>query len=96
MAGMTPEDYSRQLQPQDCITTVAGLECDTVTHAEEEEGTDYIVAENEVTFLCLPCLGFEDLQDWSDNIVLETASLPLAILSALLCACCNSKELLST
>ncbi|KAJ9063521.1 hypothetical protein DSO57_1000100 [Entomophthora muscae] len=41
----------------------------------------------------LPCLGFEDLQDWSDNIILETASSPLATPSALLCACCNSKEL---
>ncbi|KAJ9075701.1 hypothetical protein DSO57_1033406 [Entomophthora muscae] len=72
---------SCQLQPQDCNTTVAGSEHDTVTHAEEEEeGTDSIFAET------------EDLQDWSDSIVLETASLPLATTSVLHCACCNSKE----
>ncbi|KAJ9079245.1 hypothetical protein DSO57_1037427 [Entomophthora muscae] len=35
----------------------------------------------------------EDLQDWSDNIVLKTASSPLATPSALLHACRNSEEL---
>ncbi|KAJ9052233.1 hypothetical protein DSO57_1036268 [Entomophthora muscae] len=84
---------SCQLWAQDCDTTVAGLECDTVTHAEEEEGFESIFAETEVPLIWLPCLGFEELQDWSDNIVLETASLPLATPSALLCTRCNSKEL---
>ncbi|KAJ9050050.1 hypothetical protein DSO57_1018195 [Entomophthora muscae] len=36
---------------------------------------------------------FCDLQDWSDDIVLKTASSLLVTPSALLCACCNSEEL---
>ncbi|KAJ9067322.1 hypothetical protein DSO57_1000901 [Entomophthora muscae] len=49
MAGKTPNNCkclcllpanSCQLQAQDCDTTMAGLEHDTVTHAEEEEGVD--------------------------------------------------------
>ncbi|KAJ9049683.1 hypothetical protein DSO57_1021942 [Entomophthora muscae] len=41
----------------------------------------------------LPWLGFKDLQDWFNDIVLKTASSPLATPSVLLHACCNSKEL---
>ncbi|KAJ9082474.1 hypothetical protein DSO57_1004041 [Entomophthora muscae] len=33
---------SRQLQAQDCNTTVAGSECGTVTHVEGEEEVDSI------------------------------------------------------
>ncbi|KAJ9073541.1 hypothetical protein DSO57_1015307 [Entomophthora muscae] len=71
---------SCQLRLQDCNTTVAGLEHGTVTHSEEEEEEDpnSIFSETEVPVLRLPCLGFEDLQDWSNSIVLETASLSLA------------------
>ncbi|KAJ9068941.1 hypothetical protein DSO57_1023579 [Entomophthora muscae] len=84
---------SHQLQAQDCNTTVAGSEHGTVTHVEGEEEVDSIFAETEAPLIRLPCLGFEDLQDWSDKIVLETASSPLATPSVLLCACCNSEEL---
>ncbi|KAJ9063171.1 hypothetical protein DSO57_1002904 [Entomophthora muscae] len=38
---------SHQLRAQDCNTTVAGLEHDTVTHAEEKEDADSIFAETE-------------------------------------------------
>ncbi|KAJ9090180.1 hypothetical protein DSO57_1005060 [Entomophthora muscae] len=72
---------------------MAGSERNTATQAEEEESADSIFAEMEVPLVCLPCLGFEDLQDWSDNIVLKTASSPPATPSVLLRACCNSKEL---
>ncbi|KAJ9069433.1 hypothetical protein DSO57_1018660, partial [Entomophthora muscae] len=98
MASMTPEDFkllpaaSHQLQAQDCNTTVAGSECNTATQAEEE-GTDSIFAEKKVPLICLPHLGFEDLRDWSNNIVLKTSSSPLATTSVLLCARCNSKKL---
>ncbi|KAJ9053426.1 hypothetical protein DSO57_1024275 [Entomophthora muscae] len=61
-------------------------------HVEGEEEVDSIFAETEAPLIQLPCLGFEDLQDWSDNIILKTASSPLATPSALLFACCNSKE----
>ncbi|KAJ9079807.1 hypothetical protein DSO57_1031737 [Entomophthora muscae] len=84
---------SCQLRAQDCNTTVAGSEHGTVTHAEGEEEFDSIFAETEAPLIRLPFLGFKDLQDWSNNIVLETASSLLATPSALLCACCNSKEL---
>ncbi|KAJ9061938.1 hypothetical protein DSO57_1015762 [Entomophthora muscae] len=53
MAGMTPGNLkllpadSHQLRAQDCDTTVAGLKHDTITHAEEEEGVDYIFVEAE-------------------------------------------------
>ncbi|KAJ9055721.1 hypothetical protein DSO57_1001159 [Entomophthora muscae] len=86
---------SCQLQAQDCNTTVAGSEHGTDKHVEGEEEIDFIFAETEAPLIQLPCLGFEDLQDWSDNIILETASSLLVTPSALLCACCNSKELLS-
>ncbi|KAJ9052229.1 hypothetical protein DSO57_1036323 [Entomophthora muscae] len=52
---------SRQLRAQDCDTTVAGLERDTVMNAEEEEGVDSIFAKAEASLIWLPCLGFEDL-----------------------------------
>ncbi|KAJ9079821.1 hypothetical protein DSO57_1031611 [Entomophthora muscae] len=84
---------SRQLQTQDCNTTVAGLECGTVTHVEGIEAVDSIFAETEAPLIQLPCLGFKDLQDWSNYIVLETSSSLLAMPSALLCACHNSEEL---
>ncbi|KAJ9074815.1 hypothetical protein DSO57_1002661 [Entomophthora muscae] len=84
---------SHQLRAQDCNTTVARSERGTVTHVEEEEEFDSIFAETEAPLIQLPCLGFEDLQDWSNNIVLKTASSLLAMPSALLCACCNSEEL---
>ncbi|KAJ9057289.1 hypothetical protein DSO57_1024177 [Entomophthora muscae] len=86
MASMTPEDSSHQLQAQDCNTTVAGSEHDTATQAEEEDKSAPI---------CLSHLGFEDLRDWSNNIVLKTSSSPLATPSALLHARCNSKDLFS-
>ncbi|KAJ9084120.1 hypothetical protein DSO57_1027592 [Entomophthora muscae] len=84
---------SRQLRAQDCNTTVAGSERGTVTHFEKEEEVDSIFAETEAPLIRLPCLGFEDLQDWSDNIVLVTASSPLVTPSVLLRSCCNSDEL---
>ncbi|KAJ9082293.1 hypothetical protein DSO57_1005746 [Entomophthora muscae] len=62
-------------------------------HVKGEEEIDSIFAETEAPLIQLPHLGFEDLQDWSDNVILKTASSPLATPSALLCACCNSKEL---
>ncbi|KAJ9070828.1 hypothetical protein DSO57_1003293 [Entomophthora muscae] len=83
---------SCQLQAHDCDTTVAGSERGTVTHVEGEEEVDSIFAETEAPLIRIPCLGFEDLQDWSNNIVLKTASFLLKMFSALLCACCNSKE----
>ncbi|KAJ9066929.1 hypothetical protein DSO57_1005005 [Entomophthora muscae] len=87
---------SHQLQAQDCNTTVAGSERGTVTHVKGEEEVDSIFAETEAPLIRLPCLGFKDLHNWTNNIVLKTTSSPLATPSALLCACCNSKELLST
>ncbi|KAJ9066119.1 hypothetical protein DSO57_1012753 [Entomophthora muscae] len=84
---------SCQLQAQDCDTTVVGSERNTATQTEKEKGADSIFADTKVTFVCLPCLGFEDLQDWSGNIVLETASSPLATPSVFLQACHNSIEL---
>ncbi|KAJ9087532.1 hypothetical protein DSO57_1032367 [Entomophthora muscae] len=86
---------SSQLQAQDCDTTVAGSECGTDTHIKGEKEVDSIFAETEAPLIQLPCLGFEDLQDWSNNIILETSSSLLSTPSALLCACCNSKELRS-
>ncbi|KAJ9087581.1 hypothetical protein DSO57_1031762 [Entomophthora muscae] len=68
---------SCQLQAQDCNTTVAGSECGTITHVEGEEEADSIFEETEAPLIQLPCLGFEDLQDWSGNIVLKTSSSPL-------------------
>ncbi|KAJ9066666.1 hypothetical protein DSO57_1007471 [Entomophthora muscae] len=62
-------------------------------HVKGEEEVDSIFAETEVPLIQLPCLGFKDLQDWSDNIVLKTASSLLATLSMLLHACCKSEEL---
>ncbi|KAJ9048096.1 hypothetical protein DSO57_1038458, partial [Entomophthora muscae] len=84
---------SCQLQAQDCNTIVAGSECGTDTHVKGEEEVDSIFAETEAPLIQLPHLGFEDLQDWSDIIILKTASSLLATPSMLLCACCNSKEL---
>ncbi|KAJ9082069.1 hypothetical protein DSO57_1007926 [Entomophthora muscae] len=82
-----------QLQPQDCNTTVTGSEHGTVTPTKGEVEANSIFAEAEAPLIQLPCLGFKDLLDWSNNIVPETASSPLATPSVLLCACCNSKEL---
>ncbi|KAJ9057389.1 hypothetical protein DSO57_1023149 [Entomophthora muscae] len=82
-----------QLRPQDCDTTVVGSEHGTVMPAKGEGEASSIFAEAEAPLIQLPCLGFEDLLDWSNNIVLETASSLLATPSALLLACCNSKEL---
>ncbi|KAJ9060396.1 hypothetical protein DSO57_1031365 [Entomophthora muscae] len=79
------------LQAQDCNTTVAGSERGTVTHVEGEEEVDSIFVETEAPLICFPHLGFEDLQDWSNDIVLETASSSLVTPSTLLCACCNSE-----
>ncbi|KAJ9053496.1 hypothetical protein DSO57_1023665 [Entomophthora muscae] len=99
MAGMTDEDCklhpvdSCQLRAQDCDTTVAGSERGTATHIEGEERVDSIFAEAEAPSIRLPCLGFEDLQDWSDNIILKTSSSLLATPSALLYAQHNPKEL---
>ncbi|KAJ9067082.1 hypothetical protein DSO57_1002996 [Entomophthora muscae] len=84
---------SCQLRAQDCDTTVAGSERSTDTHVKGEGEIDSIFVETEVPMIQLPFLGFKDLQDWSNKIILETASSPLATPSALLCACCNSKEL---
>ncbi|KAJ9087990.1 hypothetical protein DSO57_1027518 [Entomophthora muscae] len=84
---------SHQLQAQDCDTTVVGSERGTDTHIEGEEEVDSIFVKTEVPLIQIPCLAFENLQDWSDNIILKTASSPLATPSALLCAHCNSKEL---
>ncbi|KAJ9079712.1 hypothetical protein DSO57_1032639 [Entomophthora muscae] len=75
---------SRQLQAQDCNTTVVGLECSTVTHVEGEEDNDSIFAETEALLVQLHCLGFEDMHNWINNIVLKTTSLLLATPSALL------------
>ncbi|KAJ9050416.1 hypothetical protein DSO57_1014639 [Entomophthora muscae] len=82
-----------QLRPQDCDTTAAGSEHGTVTPAEGDGEVDFIFAEAEVPLIQLHCLGFKDLQDWSNDIVLETALSPLATPSVLLCSCCNSEEL---
>ncbi|KAJ9058562.1 hypothetical protein DSO57_1011017 [Entomophthora muscae] len=87
---------SHQLQAQDCDTTVAGSERGTDTHVKGEEEIDSIFAETEAPLIRLPHLGFEDLQDWSNNIILKTASSPLATPSELLCALCNYKELPSS
>ncbi|KAJ9051088.1 hypothetical protein DSO57_1008053 [Entomophthora muscae] len=84
---------SCQLRAQDCNTMVAGSERSADMYVKEEGEIDSIFADTEVPFNQLPCLGFEYLQDWSNNIILETASSPLATPSALLHACCNSKEL---
>ncbi|KAJ9070939.1 hypothetical protein DSO57_1002564 [Entomophthora muscae] len=84
---------SRQLQAQDCDTTVAGSECGTATHIKGEEEVDSFFAETDTPLIRLHCLVFKDLKDWSDNIVLKTSSSPLATPSVLLCACCNSEEL---
>ncbi|KAJ9089728.1 hypothetical protein DSO57_1009733 [Entomophthora muscae] len=75
---------SCQLWAQDCNTTVAGSECGTVTHVEGEEEFDSIFLETEAPLIRLPCLGFEDLQDWSNDIVLKTSSSPLATPFALI------------
>ncbi|KAJ9077805.1 hypothetical protein DSO57_1013230 [Entomophthora muscae] len=72
------------LQPQDFGTMVAGSEHGTVTPAEGEGEANSIFPEADAPLIQLPCLGFKDLIDWSDNIVLETASSPLAMPSALL------------
>ncbi|KAJ9071190.1 hypothetical protein DSO57_1039491 [Entomophthora muscae] len=84
---------SRQLRAQDCNTTEAGSERGADMHVKGEGEIDSIFAETEAPMIRLPCLGFEDLQDWSGNIILETSSSLLAKPSALLSACCNSKEL---
>ncbi|KAJ9050649.1 hypothetical protein DSO57_1012617 [Entomophthora muscae] len=83
---------SCQLQAQDCNTTVAGSERGADTHVKGEEEIDSIFAETEAPLIQLPGLGFKVLQDWSDNIILKTASSLLARPSVLLCACCKSKE----
>ncbi|KAJ9053617.1 hypothetical protein DSO57_1022524 [Entomophthora muscae] len=67
---------SHLLRAQDCDTTVVGSEHGTVTHVEGEEDIDSIVAETEAPLIQLPCLGFEDLKDWSNDIVLKTAFSP--------------------
>ncbi|KAJ9086659.1 hypothetical protein DSO57_1001451 [Entomophthora muscae] len=74
---------SSQLRAQDCNTTVVGSKCGTIVHVEGEEEVDSIFAETEAPLIRLPCLGFEDLQDWSDDIVLKTASSLLETPSAL-------------
>ncbi|KAJ9084010.1 hypothetical protein DSO57_1028638 [Entomophthora muscae] len=84
---------SCQLRAQDCNTTVVGSERGTVTHVEGEEEVDSIFAETEAPLIWLPFLVFKDLQDWSDDIILKTASSLLATPSMLLCACYNSEEL---
>ncbi|KAJ9064880.1 hypothetical protein DSO57_1025602 [Entomophthora muscae] len=71
-----------QFWPQDCHTTVAGSEHGTVTPAEGEGEANSIFAEAEAPLIRLPCLGFEDLLDWSKDIVLETA-----LSLKLLCPC---------
>ncbi|KAJ9056239.1 hypothetical protein DSO57_1035246 [Entomophthora muscae] len=91
---MTEEDC--KLRAQDCNTTVTGSERGTVTHVKREEEVDSIFAEAEVPLIRLPCLSFEDLQDWSNDFVLKTAFSLLTMPSALLCACCNSEKLPST
>ncbi|KAJ9087579.1 hypothetical protein DSO57_1031760 [Entomophthora muscae] len=75
---------SRQLWAQDCNTTVAGSEHSTITCFEGEEDAESIFAETEALL---------DLHNWTKNIVLKTASSPLATPSALLCSCYNSEEL---
>ncbi|KAJ9065226.1 hypothetical protein DSO57_1021809 [Entomophthora muscae] len=80
---LLPEN-SCQLWAQDCDTTVAGLERSTVTHVEGEEDANSIFSETEVPL---------DLHNWTNDIVLKTASSPLATPSVLLCAHCNSEEL---
>ncbi|KAJ9083242.1 hypothetical protein DSO57_1036586 [Entomophthora muscae] len=82
-----------QLRPQDCDTTVAGSEHGIVTPAKGDGEANSIFAEAEAPLFQLPCLGFKDLLDWSNNIVLKTALSPIVTPSALLCAHCNSKEL---
>ncbi|KAJ9078083.1 hypothetical protein DSO57_1010455 [Entomophthora muscae] len=84
---------SRQLWTQDCNTTVAESERGADTHFKGEGEIDSIFAETEAPLIQLPHLGFENIQDWSNNIILKTASSLLATPSALLCACCNSKYL---
>ncbi|KAJ9061281.1 hypothetical protein DSO57_1022195 [Entomophthora muscae] len=84
---------SHQLRAQGCNTTVVGSKCSTVTHVGGEESEDSIFVETEVPLVLLPCLGFEDLHNWANNIVLETTSSPFATPSALFCSCHNSKEL---
>ncbi|KAJ9090234.1 hypothetical protein DSO57_1004487 [Entomophthora muscae] len=84
---------SHQLRAQDCDTTVAGSERGADMHVKGEGEIDSIFEETEAPLIQLPCLGFKDLQDWSDNIILETPSSPLSTPSALLSACRNSKEL---
>ncbi|KAJ9077032.1 hypothetical protein DSO57_1020551 [Entomophthora muscae] len=78
---------SCQLQARDCDTTMTGSESATITQAEEEEGVESIFFEAAMPLVCLSFLGFEDLQYWSGNIVLETAYSPLATPSVLLRAC---------
>ncbi|KAJ9071825.1 hypothetical protein DSO57_1033270 [Entomophthora muscae] len=82
-----------QLWPQDCDTTVVGSEHGTVMPAKGEGEANSIFAKADAPLIQLPCLGFKDLLDWSNNIVLETALSLLATSSALLHARCNSKEL---
>ncbi|KAJ9087771.1 hypothetical protein DSO57_1029898 [Entomophthora muscae] len=87
---------SCQLRAQDCDTTVVGSERSADTHIEGEGEIDSIFAETEAPLIQLPHLGFEDLQDWSDNIILETASSLLSTPSTLPHACCNFKQLPSS
>ncbi|KAJ9083121.1 hypothetical protein DSO57_1037875 [Entomophthora muscae] len=62
---------SCQLRAQDCNTTVAGSKRVTDTYVKGEGEIDSIFAETEAPLIRLPHLGFEDLQDWSNNIILE-------------------------
>ncbi|KAJ9082910.1 hypothetical protein DSO57_1000212 [Entomophthora muscae] len=64
------------------------------TNVEEKRGPDSLFAKTDPHFL-LSHLGFEDLMDWSDDIVLETALSLLATPSTLLYTCHNSEELSS-
>ncbi|KAJ9090295.1 hypothetical protein DSO57_1003823 [Entomophthora muscae] len=76
-----PRSSQLSVWAQDCDTTVAGSESSTITHVEGEEENDSIFVET------------KDLHNWTNNIVLNTTSSPLATPSALLPACHNSKEL---
>ncbi|KAJ9079709.1 hypothetical protein DSO57_1032636 [Entomophthora muscae] len=106
MAGMMEEDRKVFMRmPRSSRSSVAGpglryhkarSERGTATHIEGEEEVDFIFAETEALLILLTRLGFEDLQDWSDNIILKTASSPLATPLALLRARRNSEELPST
>ncbi|KAJ9055047.1 hypothetical protein DSO57_1008085 [Entomophthora muscae] len=56
-------------------------DCNTTVVGSEHDTVTHIEGEE------------EDLQDWSNNIILKTASSLLATPSTLLFACCNSEEL---